>query len=257
MQFLFLLLLNICMWALFYLIISLKLEKSASHFREQKLHNEMDEIIKEFNAVAERNISMLDTRIQAMKRLMELGGDIRTVDMVLDDDANVSSGKAVSADVVPDQVREEVVKTQGYEYPGLRTMLVDFFKKGLLLTVERLNILIYGSKQAGDTKSTAGMTCAENISDKPPIPCEVTMPVNASREMIIEPEIEQTVGMDGDRWEDLPGEKELKRMFDESEDKYSLVGDLYRKGYSIETLSRHSGLPTGEIKLVLNLSRPV
>ena len=83
------------------------------------------------------------------------------------------------------------------------------------------------------------------------------MPVNASREMIIEPEIEQTVGMDGDRWEDLPGEKELKRMFDESEDKYSLVGDLYRKGYSIETLSRHSGLPTGEIKLVLNLSRPV
>lgn len=42
-------------------------------------------------------------------------------------------------------------------------------------------------------------------------------------------------------------------LFRDAGDKYALVGDLYGKGYSIELISRCSGIPQGEIRLVLNL----
>lgn len=253
MQFLFILLLNICMWALFYLIISLKLEKSASHFREQKLRTEMDEIIREFNAVAERNISMLDTRIRTVKRLMERGGDIRSVNMLLDDGDEPPPVDKPSP--VPEYIPPFVPVEPGQgNYPGLLHMLADFFKKGLLLSVRRLNILIYGTQRL-----ETGMPVPE--SQHSPGPVAHREPVSSlgtetppPAETII-PEIEDPVGDGG--WEDLPGEKELKSLFAETDDKYALVEDLYRKGYSIETLSRYSGIPAGEVKLVLNLTRPV
>ncbi len=49
MQFFVLIIINVIMGAVFYLILSLKLEKSSSNFREDKLRKEMDEIIYEFN----------------------------------------------------------------------------------------------------------------------------------------------------------------------------------------------------------------
>ena len=77
MQLLLLLLFNLFMGAVMYLVISLKLERSATEFRERKLRKEMDEIIREFNATAERNISILENRIKTMRRLLEKSGDIK------------------------------------------------------------------------------------------------------------------------------------------------------------------------------------
>ncbi|MFC1671138.1 hypothetical protein ACFL20_12175, partial [Spirochaetota bacterium] len=63
MQFFIIIVINLIMGALFYLVISLKLEKSSTHFREDKLRKEMDDIINEFNLVTERNVSILESKI--------------------------------------------------------------------------------------------------------------------------------------------------------------------------------------------------
>jgi hypothetical protein len=62
---------NIFIGVALYLIISLKLERSATEFRQQRLRKEMDEIIKEFTQTADRNISLLEHKIVIMKRKPE------------------------------------------------------------------------------------------------------------------------------------------------------------------------------------------
>jgi hypothetical protein len=79
------LLVNILVGTVFYLIISLKLEKSASELHVKKIRREMDDMIREFNLTAERNISLLENRIDIMKRLLEKNGipvefDVRSED---------------------------------------------------------------------------------------------------------------------------------------------------------------------------------
>ncbi|MBP7603936.1 MAG: hypothetical protein KBA15_08420, partial [Spirochaetes bacterium] len=48
-------------------------------------------------------------------------------------------------------------------------------------------------------------------------------------------------------------ETDIAGLFDESDDKYALISDLHRKGCPVELISRCSGIPAGEIRLVLNL----
>jgi len=237
------------MWALFYVIISLKLEKSASHFREQKLRSEVDEIIKEFNGVAERNISMLETRITVLKRLMERGGDIKTVDMVLGDDEWKNSKSEDKTDFPDKESKNEIVT----EEPELRLQVREFFKKGLILSFEGIKNKFQTFMEHKNPERTRhenpGIDISKQYSlekeishDKHPLEVTVLPPVQADK--------------DGDEsWENMESEKELKKLFNECDNRYNLLEDLYRKGYSIETLSRHSGIPAGEVKLVLNLNR--
>ena len=63
MEFLLLLLTNVFIGAFLYLVISLKLEKKSSEFREKKFRKEMDDIMREFNSAADRNISLLENKI--------------------------------------------------------------------------------------------------------------------------------------------------------------------------------------------------
>jgi hypothetical protein len=39
-----------------------------------------------------------------------------------------------------------------------------------------------------------------------------------------------------------------------TEDKYGLIASLFAEGHSIEELSKYSGIPSGEIKLVISLN---
>ncbi|MDR3238064.1 MAG: hypothetical protein LBT84_06140, partial [Spirochaetia bacterium] len=80
-------LVNVFMGALLYLVISIKLERSASDFRQQRLRKEMDEMLKEFNAAAERNISLLENRIQTARKLLEQSGALKGLDILADDEA--------------------------------------------------------------------------------------------------------------------------------------------------------------------------
>jgi lambda repressor-like predicted transcriptional regulator len=49
--------------------------------------------------------------------------------------------------------------------------------------------------------------------------------------------------------------EDLALLFSNTPDKYTLIADLHGKGYSIEDLSRYSGLPSGEVRLVISLNR--
>jgi hypothetical protein len=86
MQFFFLLLFNVFLGAVLYLVISLKLERTATEYRSRKLRKEMDEMLSEFNAAAERNITLLEKKIQVMRLLLEKTGDLATLDMIADEE---------------------------------------------------------------------------------------------------------------------------------------------------------------------------
>ena len=40
----------------------------------------MDAIINEFNSTAERNISLLENKIATLKKLLDISGDLKSVD---------------------------------------------------------------------------------------------------------------------------------------------------------------------------------
>ena len=77
------LLTNLFTGTILYLVLSLKLEKSADEFRIKKLRREIDETIREFNATAERNISLLENRIKMAKTVLDGTGSL-TVDTLAD-----------------------------------------------------------------------------------------------------------------------------------------------------------------------------
>jgi len=47
---------------------------------------------------------------------------------------------------------------------------------------------------------------------------------------------------------------DIEEMFNTTDDKYLLIAQLFNEGHSVEELSKHSGLPAGEIKLVISLN---
>ena len=49
-------------------------------------------------------------------------------------------------------------------------------------------------------------------------------------------------------------EDNISELFAKTKDKYTLINDLYSKGYTVEELSRFSGLPSGEVRLVISLN---
>ena len=49
-------------------------------------------------------------------------------------------------------------------------------------------------------------------------------------------------------------EHEITQMFSACEDKYSLISELFEKGYTAGIITRCSGIPIGEVKLVLDLN---
>ena len=89
MQYFVFFIINIFILAVFYLIFSLKLERNASEFREKKLKKVMDEIMTEFNSSAERNISILEKKIDVMKRLLERAGELKSIDISLESDESI------------------------------------------------------------------------------------------------------------------------------------------------------------------------
>ena len=47
---------------------------------------------------------------------------------------------------------------------------------------------------------------------------------------------------------------DIEELFQKTDDKYGLIASLFADGYSIEELSKYSGIPSGEIKLVISLN---
>ncbi|MCP4133268.1 MAG: DUF2802 domain-containing protein [bacterium] len=281
MQLFILIIINVFMGALLYLVISLKLEKSASEFREKKLRKEMDDIIKEFNVTADRNISLLENRITIMKRLLERSGDIQKLDVRVGEDDFSGTGESIKESPA---VKQENASSS---VPGSVPLNTDT-KKGLLYFLEKgINsfsqivneikekIASRELRHAGDT-GTPGVSRAEKGSaDRVPgngkdgkerkridILVEDGFENDLIRkdlaaeysEEVSQKDVSQKDVLEKEVSQKEVSKEEMERMFAAAADKYSLIAELYRQGQSIDALSRYSGIPAGEVRLVLNLN---
>ncbi len=274
MQFLFLLIVNIIMGAIFYLIISLKLEKSASVFREKKLRREMDEIMTEFNAAAERNITLLENKIQIAKRLLEQNGQLKSMDFeIKDEDSTLKHTKEngtiaanLDYDTIAKVTKPSIVKTSPLDSIK-NNMLMLFDEAKNRLQSKRNNQVDYKTelnKEYLTDKETNGF---EAILEKHKI--EKQPEADALKSAISKgKQVDFTIEKDYNEFiESVPessneidqksldlNEKELEDILLSSTDRRDIITQLHDKGLTIENISKYSGIPEGEVKLVLNLS---
>jgi hypothetical protein len=275
MQFGVLIFINIILWALFYLVISLKLERSATEFREKRFRREMDEVIREFNETAERNISILENRIAIMKKMLANTGALRSVDISLMDEVELpSAGEAPipsrpKAEPAGDYERARVTpqaaahherrpeRADAVEEPGLAyhaSMLVRMLSEKAV-KIRNIALEYAYARLTRDQRAAAE---AERLARKSALQSEDFVNTG-DRAHLIEREFQDMKSMSPGGEPDSDGsglsEGELMEMFHGSDDKYGLAAELYRQGYPVDVLARCSSIPLGEIKLVLNLNK--
>ena len=260
MQFFLLILFNIFMGAVLYLIISLKLERSATEFRERRLRREMDQIIQEFNATAERNISILENRISVLKKIMVRSGDIKSLDIVIDESGIDARAGRVPISAPPDRGDPDQTATAA----GGKTGVYDDFgnngagaiKKGLLLIFEKfINILPVPRRRDAEPYPRRN-TPEDELPGYSGGVSEAGSPVPVERPALIEKDFSHVLPETAiPEKTELPlTEDEISEIISSAEDKYSMVAVLFARGCGIDEISRYSGIPAGEVRLVLNLN---
>jgi hypothetical protein len=262
MQFFFLLLFNVFLGAVLYLVISLKLERSATEFRERRLRKEMDEIIKEFNLTAERNISILESRIRAIRNLLAQSGEIKSLDVTLAEEETSPPRLEHAADTpvlsVPGRGADDAGNYQaGGGRRGAENNVAELIKKGLILFFRKMiTILPVRSMDhaAGDTLA-GDNGGGEDPESSPVFPMRAGSQERAN--ILIEKDLSAAMHAgEAAAWKkEAITEEEISEIIRSSEDKYSMVSVLFERGCDIEDISRYSGIPSGEVRLVLNISR--
>ena len=267
MQIVLLVFVNIAMLAVFYLIISLKLERGASQFREQKMRRIMEEIMQEFNEISERNISLLENRIAVLKRLLEASGSLPHVDIRLDGAPAATEGERVSGaetgrraltsgngiasmnpPAIPSGddragVGNELKKMAGFVYAGISRQVASFAEK----VRKHQNDLMPDREEGPLPGRNAGVSvpaekASECLEQEREISIDRSIDDKIAWPAVQPPETSQMLDEDG-----------LLNLFKESHDKYSLINDLYGRGYPVDILAKTSGVPIGEVRLVLSL----
>ena len=220
-------LVNIFIGVAVYLIISLKLERSASDFRQQRLRKEIDEMLKEFNSAAERNISLLESRINIMKRLLEQSGSFKGVDFVAgNDDADVKNQNMEEKNpLMPASENDMPPVTFKQSLRDIKTAVssgIKVTKKNFIVKLAEKYIDESEKNSAKTDDSTALIT-----KDLSALDFE-------------------------EKTEDPFGDERLSELFSSSDDKNALIASLVNEGCPWEIITRFSGKPAGEIRLILN-----
>ncbi len=258
MQLVILIIVNIALATVFYLVISLKLEKNASEYREKKFRREMDEVIREFNNTAERNISLLEHKINVMKKLLRESGQLSSLDITVGENRGLEQEESshddppAEADHATDTGKKE---TEHRSFASLVTDGIDSLKK-----------MVKDVSSSNESQKTEdGVPEADNTG-MPPAPGIMKADKGSSLDITLEKDFSSLFASRGEN--DINNKQVeadeagttavdtsgLKEMFNETGDKYGLVADLYKKGYPLDILARSSGIPLGELKLILNLS---
>lgn len=259
---------NIFICTVFYLVISLKLEKKASEFREKRMMKIMDDIIRDFNVTAERNISILENRISVMKRMLEHSGDLPSIDVSVVDDGAARRGDDRPA---PGQSSAYLHATgmtavsSGQQPTDVPKTIPGFVGTLFRSIGQAVSGLVRGRSSSSDgaTQPRSGhglradMVRTSELSGgrrEPEITIEKDLAVlaslaNGSADNAIP--AAEPVGAIPDEELAVIGE-----LFESAGDKYLLINELHGKGYSLDILSQCSGIPLGEIKLVVSLNRP-
>ncbi len=281
MQFVLLIFVNVIMMAVFYLVISLKLEKKATEFRERRFRREMDEIINDFNLTAERNISLMEKRISLMKILLEKSGHLKGIDIVnrLDDTESFESLMKNSgshedrAGEKPDIMSQNTGKGSMNIPAASGGWIHDFMRESrkIMTSIAQriLNSMEGGSQHTADSLQTPGPDRMKKLpTERPGAP--VFLETDDQNKYLQDKPANIPLAKDFSRFKDyvdvietpekeepIPrlDEKGITGLFETSEDKYALISELYTQGYSIELIAKSSGIPMGEVKLVLNLNQ--
>jgi len=278
----------------------LKLEKYASDYREKRLKREMDEIINEFNETAERNINILDNRIETIKTLLKKSEIIDSIDISVRDELEEKPGKKDGSNKrrntlneIKKPDNESLLKDNRETEPDFNSddKLLKEKNNGLLLRFasnikERFQRnsrpMIHPHENENNTKDGSDDSYSS-------IQLNINSGIKKSGDQAKE-KIDIIVGYPNDHFNIKPenndetlsasdknepefylnsheqedhnvynkkqlSENELEDMFSASKDKYLLISELYEKGYPTDLISRSSGIPIGEIKLVVDLNK--
>ena len=285
MQLIILIMVNILIASVFYLIISLKLERSATEFRSKRLRKEMEELINEFNNTAERNLSLLEYKINILRELLKRGDALNGIDITIDDE-NVQplsaeksktkshnrknnltadtkdTGKkhdAIVADIINQRnvVNEmqsdfdnekSINKQNNIESPIMEGNSAIPSVKEQLLELSR--VIVARIKENIKYKYKKNVA----IKDLPDVHYNEMQDMSTTsfqsdsykpEESMIKTPEEDTLNVD---------ETVLQQMYVNADDKYLFIAKLYSQGYTLQILSKISGIPISEISLILNLS---
>ena len=270
MQFFFLLLFNVFLGAVLYLVISLKLERSATEYRERRFRREMDAVIREFNLTAERNISILESKIRIMRRLLEKTGDIKSVDlMMMEEEASIASHSderdgGFAGEPPPPAVAEGRRGDVDVRVERVGAIAAGLAKKGLLILFDKLHD-IFSRREMGPIRPPAVSDASFALSPEPTgtaalMEAPESMPPfdEEDRPALIEKDLSDIVPagtpeMSREATKSLT-ESEIEDIVARSDDRYAMVAVLFEGGCGIDDISRYSGIPAGEVRLVLNLS---
>ncbi|PKL19413.1 MAG: hypothetical protein CVV49_00965 [Spirochaetae bacterium HGW-Spirochaetae-5] len=244
---------NIFTGAVIFLILSLKIEKTSSTFQEKKLRREMGEIITEFNSTAERNITLLENRISVLRKLLNENGSFHGVDFtVLDDKMMNNTGKDIKSSIKANNEKEGKRNSVENKVPSSmdeHKITGTFIDKIQSFTKNDENSII--ESRTPDKKITKTLNPEKKreilkaddffpVEDTETSPKRSRIDFSADEEITLKYEEEKTV--------------DIEELFNNTEDKYLLIARLFNDGHSIDEIAKHSGLPAGEIKLVISLN---
>lgn len=254
-------LINIGLGVIFYLIISLKLEKSASEFREKKLHEEMNKVIKEFNITAERNISLLENRIKILQNLLKQQEHIPSLDITVDDEKQ-EINKGFSPDYnhsIKDDGQNNILDNDfDYNIPVVpepvrsRVSLVYRIKE---LISDILSLFSTSKNQSAVQNQLSPLNSKERLfqqSFKTPV-------FNERLEYNIEKEFDDNMHTVAQHEEESSEKSnddldDISSMIRDDMDIHEVINQLHARGLQVHEIARYVGKPEGEIKLVLNLN---
>jgi len=240
MDFFILLVLNVFIGAIIFLILSLKIEKTSSTFQEKKLRKEMSEIITEFNATAERNITLLENRISVLKKLLIENGSLKGVDFTISDD-KMNDNRRRGGILPPAKI--EIPENQFHiSKDGIK--IKDMFKDDFHVDNE-IDLI---NNDTNRRKSLDKFIIEDEISGEQ---FEIVKNSELSKENRIDLFSDDEIILNDNDQPD--NSMNIEELFQKTDDKYALIASLFAEGHSVEELSKYSGIPSGEIKLVISL----
>lgn len=261
MEILLLFILNVFTGALIYLLLSLKIERNSSTFQEQKLKKEMGEIITEFNSTAERNITLLESRISALKRLMGETGTLKSMDITMDHKPEIEK---IIHEKIPaaERIKKTLSGASGSAPDRIITKnaadIAEISFTGF--TSDRKSAPDQNDNSTGEKEAVKSPVKKQNLKNL------YNREGNFARDMHESPAPSGTRGGQFDYisdenidivQEDQSAEvsENPAELFLSAENKYTLIAELHGRGYSVEDLAAYSGLPAGEVRLVISLNK--
>ncbi len=232
---------NLFTGSVIYLILSLKIERTSSTFQEKRLKREMNEIMTEFNAAAERNITILENRIAVIKKLAGEKGIIKKLDYTVSDDIFKNDGSPGPGD---SSINEEKAKVENKEEVSVEKKSPSPGSGDSSFFMNLIDKIPFAKKGLEIAGGQVYKSLQEESSDNFSIEKELV------RGGVLDLKI------DDDIMPHIMAEEaeNIEELFLYSDDKYSLINSLHVKGHSIEDLSRYSGIPAGEVKLIISLN---